>query len=49
MRGWQHKVVIDKVLTTQMIPGSCAETDREEILNSYGRGGWELVSAVDQA
>jgi hypothetical protein len=49
MRRWQHKVVIDKVLARQMIPDSSEDSEREEILNSYARDGWELVSVVLQS
>ena len=48
MRRWQHKVVTDKVLMGQVIPDSSEDPVREEILNSYGRDGWELVSVVLQ-
>jgi Domain of unknown function (DUF4177) len=49
MRRWQYKVVIDKVLAGQMTPGSSEDSDREQILNAYGRDGWELVSIVVQS
>jgi hypothetical protein len=49
MRQWQHKVVINKVRAAQMITDSSEDTEREEILNSYGREGWELVSVVLQS
>lgn len=49
MRRWQHKVVIDKILAGQMVPASSEDFEREEILNSYGQDGWELVSVVLQS
>jgi hypothetical protein len=49
MRRWQHKVVIDRVLAGQTTPDSSEDSEREEILNSYGRDGWELVSVVLQS
>jgi len=49
MRRWQHKVVVDKVLAGPVIPDSSEDSEREEILNSYGRDGWELVSVVLQS
>ena len=48
MRRWQHKVVTDNVLMGQVIPDLSEDPVREEILNSYGRDGWELVSVVLQ-
>ena len=48
MRRWEHKVVIDKALMGQMISDSSEDSQREVILNSYGRDGWELVSVVLQ-
>jgi len=49
MRRWQHKVIIDKVLAGQMIPNFSEDFERQEILDSYGRDGWELVSVVLQS
>jgi hypothetical protein len=48
MRRWQHKVIIDRVLAGQMMPGSSEDSEREEILDAYGKDGWELVSVVLQ-
>ena len=48
MHRWEHKVVIDKVLVGQMISDSSEDPDRERVLNSYGRDGWELVSVILQ-
>jgi len=49
MRRWQHKVVIDKVLSRQTTSDSSEESEREELLDSYGQDGWELVSVVLQS
>jgi hypothetical protein len=49
MRRWQYKVVIDKVLAGQMTPGSSEDSEREQILNAYGRDAWELVSIAVQS
>ncbi len=49
MRRWQHKVVIDKVLAGQTVQNSNEDPEREQILDSYGRDGWELVSVVIQS
>jgi hypothetical protein len=49
MRRWQHKVVIDRVPAGPMTGDSSEDTEREEILNSYGRNGWELVSVILQS
>jgi hypothetical protein len=48
MRRWQYKVVIDKVLMGQKIADLAEDSEREAILDSYGRDGWELVSVVLQ-
>ena len=48
MRRWQHKVVIHRVLTGQLIGGSAEDSEREEMLDSYGRDGWELTSVILQ-
>jgi Domain of unknown function (DUF4177) len=49
MRRWQYKVVIDKVLAGTMTTDSAEDPEREGILDSYGRNGWELVSVVLQS
>jgi hypothetical protein len=48
MRRWEHKVVVDRALMGQMVSDSSEDSPREEILNAYGREGWELVSVVLQ-
>ena len=48
MRRWQHKVVIHRVFTGQLIGGSAEDSEREEMLDSYGRDGWELTSVILQ-
>ena len=32
-----------------MTPGSSDDTEREQILNAFGRDGWELVSVILQS
>jgi hypothetical protein len=49
VRRWQHKVVVDKVLLGHMNPDASEDIGRDEILNFYGRDGWELVSVVIQS
>ena len=49
MRRWQYKVVVDKVLAGQTTSESSEDCDHEDILNSHGRDGWELVSVVLQS
>jgi hypothetical protein len=49
MRRWQHKVILDKVLVGMTVPESDEDPERAEILDRYGRDGWELVSVVLQS
>lgn len=49
MRRWQYKVVIDRILAAHATPGSSEDHEREQILNTYGQDGWELVSVLLQS
>jgi hypothetical protein len=48
MRRWQYKVVQQKVLLGMGGPEAEEDRARQEILDQYGRDGWEMVSVAVQ-
>jgi hypothetical protein len=49
MRRWEHKVVVHSIVAGQRSSDILEDREREEILDRYGRDGWELVSVVLQS
>ena len=48
MRQWQYKVIVDRVLSTQIAHDVTEDLEREQLLNRQGEDGWELVSVTAQ-
>jgi Domain of unknown function (DUF4177) len=49
MPRWEYKVVQSKVLVGVGGSETSSDREREELLNRYGKDGWELVSVSVQS